>query len=424
MPTLLRILFSLGVITLSLSHTKGEDWPEFRGPTGQGISQARDVPVTWDRQTNIQWKTELPGSGWSSPVVVGERIYLTAAVPAGEATHSGEGTSEAPFVSLRAICLDEKTSKLLWNVEVSQVPPKTSIHSKNSHASPTPIVSNDRIYVHFGTFGTAALGQDGNLIWRKQIKYKPVHGSGGSPIVYQQQLIVNCDGGDEAFVLALDTQTGEERWRTARDVEGGRSFSFSTPLLVKTEDETVLVSAGSDAVFGYEPMTGKQMWVVRYPNKWSVVPRPVYANGLILVCTGYEGPAELLAIRPGGVGDVTGTHVVWRGSKYVPHNPSPLVHENSVFLVSDRGVASCRDLETGELVWIKRLGQNYSASPFFAEGRIYFLSEMGLCTVVKASRTYEELSKNDLEERTLASMVPRDHAVLIRSESGLYRIGR
>jgi len=410
-----------------LNNIRSEDWLEFRGPTGQGTSTATNLPVEWGPESNITWKTQIDGKGWSSPVVDGDRIYLTAAVPIGDEKVASEGkfkkTVENAY-SLRVVCLDKHSGDVLWNEEVSQVPPETSIHPKNSHASPTPLIHGDRIYVHFGTFGPAALDLSGKLIWKKTIEYKPVHGSGGSPVLFEDLLIFNCDGGKSPFVIALDVNSGDERWRTPRQDFGGRTFSFSTPLLIEAEGQTVLVSAASDGVFGYDPKTGEQIWVVQYSNKWSIVPRPVFANGLILDCTGYEGPAELIAIRPGGKGDVTETHIAWREDKFVPHNPSPIVHENAVYLVSDSGIASCRELATGKLLWKQRLGDDHSASPFLAEGNIFFLSEEGVCTVIKAVPSeYQELAKNDINEPTLSSMVPINNGILLRTETSLYRIG-
>lgn len=419
-------LCALLLVTLP-AMAKGEDWPEFRGPTGQGISLARDVPTIWSEEQNVAWKQDIAGKGWSSPVIANRRIYLTTAVPVGDETVAAKSKFKLQVenaYSLRTLCLNAETGDTVWDLEVCQVPPETSIHPKNSHASGTPIVTADRVFVHYGTFGTAALDLDGNIIWQQQINYNPVHGCGGSPVLFHDLLIFNCDGGDSAFVIALDAETGDERWRTPREMAEGRTFSFSTPLIIQTSERTTLVSPASDAVYGYNPETGEQIWMAQYPNKWSVVPRPVFAGGLILVCTGYEGPAELLAIRPDGTGDVTETHIAWRDDKFIPHNPSPVVHDGAIYLVSDSGIASCRDLLSGDLHWKKRLGDDHSASPFVADGKVYYLSEDGACTVVKANpKKYEEIAKNDLKQPTLASIVPLNGGLLMRTETSLYRIG-
>ncbi len=390
-----------------------EDWPQFRGPGGQGHSASRDLPLRWDQQTNVAWKKELPGNGWSSPVLRDGKIYLTTAVT----EDRGSGS-----VSLRALCLEAEFGMVIWNVEISQLSGDITIHPKNSHASATPVVTSDRVYVHFASHGTAALDLQGEILWNKRIDYQPHHGTGSSPELFEDLLIVNCDGTETPFVTGLDVATGEERWRTVRPDTAAKKFSFSTPLTVDVDDQPQMISAASGLVCGYEPRTGKQLWKVRYPNRWSIVVRPVYQDGIVLISTGYEGPAELLAIHPNGRGDITDTHVAWRVNRFVPHNPSPIIHAGLIYLVSDRGIANCRDLSTGELLWKQRLGGHYSASPILAEGRIYFLSEDGLCSVIRAAPTFDLLAKNDLKERTLASITPTDGALLIRTIEGLYRI--
>jgi len=403
----------------------GEEWTEFRGPGQQGVSRAEAVPLEWGADANVAWRRQLAGSGWSSPVVGRGKIFLTAAVPLGEQQVNIVGESkkaDTPF-SLRTLCLDPDAGTILWDVEIAQVPAGASIHPKNSHASATPVLSGDRLFVHFGTHGTAALDLAGNLLWKTAIAYKPVHGCGGSPVLTDDSLVFNCDGGDAAFVVALDAATGAERWRTPRPQAKSQTFSFCTPLMIEVDGQPQIVSPGSHAVCGYDSVTGTELWRVCYPNKWSIVPRPVFAGGLVFVCTGYEGPAELLAIRPDGRGDVTATHVAWREDRFVPHNPSPIVHGDALYLISDAGIASCRDLATGELVWKERLSGNHSASPILVGDRIYFLSEEGTCTVVRASRTFEKLATNEMGERTLASLVPVDGGLLLRTEAAICRIG-
>ena len=411
----------LAVSLFILTETSGlaEDWPQFRGPGGQGHSTSRDLPIRWDPDTNIVWKKKLPGTGWSSPVLSHGLVYLTTAV------EKDAGASESGAdISLRTLCVNAESGDIVWNIEAATLSGGTRIHPKNSHASATPVVTADRVFVHFASHGTAALDLDGNLIWQKKIDYNSQHGTGSSPVIYEDLLIFNCDGTESPFVIALDTATGSERWRTRRPDLAKMTFSFSTPLIIDVEGQHQLVSAGSDLVCGYNPRSGKQLWMVRYPEKWSVVPRPVYAGGLVLISTGYEGPAELLAIHPNGSGDVTDTHVAWRAKRFVPHSPSPIVYDNCVYLISDNGIASCRDLETGDLHWKERVGGTYSASPLLAEERIYFMSEDGHCTVIQAAPRFQELARSDLKERSLASITPTDGALLIRTIGGLYRIGQ
>jgi outer membrane protein assembly factor BamB len=406
-----RLLLAFSVVALSSSARAG-DWPEFRGPTGQGHAEGR-LPTEWTATKNVTWKQAIPGTGWSSPVIQDGRIYLTTAVLT-------EGSADQ---SLRALCLDAKTGKVLWDVEVfrqdgSQAP---RIHTKNSHASPTPIVAGKRLYVHFGHQGTACLDLDGKVLWRNdKLGYAPVHGSGGSPILAGDRLIFSADGGDKQAVIALDVKTGKVEWRTDRKTDAVKKFSFSTPLLIDVNGQKQVVSPGSDVVCSYDPADGREIWRVRYEG-YSVVPRPVYGHGLVFVCTGYDSPG-LIAVRPDGKGDVTETHVAWRTRRNAPLTPSPLLVGDELYLVSDGGIASCLDAKSGEVHWQERLGGSYSASPILAGGRIYFPDEDGAAVIVKAGPRFERVAKNALKERTLASYAASGGALFIRTEGHLYRV--
>lgn len=410
-----RQRFALTLILVFASRSCAENWPEFRGPTGQGTSAAIGLPVTWDATRGVAWRIAIEGRGWSSPVLHEGRIYLSTAVP----------TANADEQSLQAVCIDAANGTKVWQREIFRQPmtADASIHTKNSFASPTPLVRGQRLYVHFGPNGTAALDIDGNLIWaNRDIRYDARHGGGGSPIASGELLVFNCDGVEQPFVVALSLDSGEERWRTYRpDMEPER-FSFSTPLEIEVRGKRQIVGPGSRYVCSYDPASGSELWRVGYPRKWSVIPRPVYAHGLVFVCTGYEGPAELLAIWPDGKGDVTETHVAWRTDKHVPHTPSPLIVGNQLFMITDNGIATCRDVMTGDLRWRKRLRGAYSASPIYADGRIYFPNEEGLCSVVAASDEFEQLAENDVGEPTLASYAVDDGALLIRTAEHLFRI--
>jgi hypothetical protein len=392
----------------------GGDWPEFRGPTGQGLADDARPPLGWGPGKNVAWKQAVPGLGWSSPAVQGGRVYLTTATPV-----PGGGARDR---SLRALCLDAATGKTVWDREVFRQDGKKAppIHGKNSHASPTPLVHDGRLYAHFGHQGTACLDLDGKVLWRNtRLRYDPVHGNGGSPVVAGDALVFSGDGGDQAFVAALDRKTGEVLWKTPRSWESVQPFSFSTPLLLTHDGRPQVVSPGSGGVAAYDPATGKELWRVRYDG-YSVIPRPVYGHGLVFVCTGYNVPS-LLAIRPDGSGDVTATHVAWRTRKAVPHAPSPLLVVDDLYLVSDRGVASCLDAKTGREHWQGRLAGAYSASPLYADGKVYFQSEDGVGTVARAGHAFDVLARNPLNERTLASYAASGGALFVRTEHNLYR---
>jgi outer membrane protein assembly factor BamB len=403
------------MVGLATGSASAEDWPEFRGPTSQGHSTTTGLPTHWDRSENVAWSREIPGKGWSSPIVLKKRVYLTTAVPV---------DAPAGPQSLRTICASAETGEILWNVEVFEQPAGAPMHSKNSHASATPVTDGKRLYVHFGPHGTACLSLDaGKILWRNQeLKYSPVHGNGGSPVLIDGLVVVSCDGSDQQFVAALDQQSGAIRWRTPRSLKPDRGFSFGTPLIIPVAGRKQLISAGSDGVQAFDPADGREIWRVTYPGGYSVVPRPVYGAGLLFVCTGYDAPV-LLAIRPeGAAGDVTATHVVWKYNKAVPHNPSPLLVGDSIYLVSDKGVATCLEARTGHEKWHQRLGGNFSASPLYADGKIFAQSEEGDGIVFRAGPEFEELARNPLGERTLASYAVGDGALFIRSERHLARI--
>jgi outer membrane protein assembly factor BamB len=394
-----------------------EDWPEFRGPTGQGLSSATSLPVKWDLQSNARWKAPIPGKGWSSPIVHDGRIFLTTAVPSEE--------DPTQRHSLRALCLDAATGETLWDVEVfvKQMRPGEKINPKNSFASPTPITDGQHVFVHFGPDGTACLDRDGKRIWANdRLRYNSVHGAGGSPVFAGSRLVFNCDGAQDPFVVALDRESGTVAWRTPRPPITSPKWSFGTPLVIEVDGKRQLVSPAAGMVSSYDPVSGKELWRVRYPNKWSIVPRPVFSAGLVFVCTGYDGVAELLAIRPTGSGDVTDSHVAWRTDRNVPQIPSPLIVRNEIFLVSNDGIASCRDVASGTLHWRHRLGGTFSASPVYADGRIYVQNEQGVCSVISASREYRRLGSTDLTEPILASCAFADGAIFVRTEGSLYRI--
>ncbi len=407
---------SLAIVAHWSALTLGaHDWPEFRGPTGQGHSPAKNVPTHWSATDNVAWKKTIPGGGWSSPVLVNGRLYLTTATSA----QGGKG------LKLIALCLDARDGKSLWSTSVFSPEDGSSLHSKNSYASPTPLVREGRIYVHFGHLGTACLDLDGRVLWRQSsIQYPSMHGNGGSPVLAGDRLIFSCDGVTNPVVVALDRRTGDVRWKTPRNNESiPRKFAFSTPLLITHAGREELISPGAGGIYAYDPATGRPLWKVSTGEGFSVVPRPVFAHGLLFVNTDYDFP-KLFAIRPGGEGDVSSTHLAWQTGRSAPSTPSVVVVGSEVYFVSDKGFATCADAKTGKMHWNERLGGGFSASPVFAEGRIYFQNEEGVGYVVKAEKTFELLAKNELGERTLASYAVDDGALFVRSAEHLFRIGK
>jgi outer membrane protein assembly factor BamB len=392
------------ILAAMLGLTAPAEWPQFRGPSGQGRSSASGLPLRWSESQNITWKAAIPGEGWSSPVISDGQIWLTAATEGG--------------ASLRAIALDQQTGRILHNVEVFRLSGPPRIHEKNSYASPTPILEPGRVYVHFGTLGTAALNRSGEVIWRnQQLRYAHGHGGGGSPELAGDRLVISCDGTDQQYVVALDKGTGEILWKTARR---GGAMAYTTPLAIPRGGGRQIVSPGANQAVSYDLASGRELWSVDYEG-FSGVPRPVFAHGMVYVTSGFYDPV-LMAIRPDGSGDVTKTHVTWQARRGVPLTPSPLVEGGELYMVSDNGIASCLDAKTGAEIWRQRLGGGFSASPVSAEGRIYFLNESGEATVVRAGRSFERLANNQLEGRTLASPAIEGRAIYLRTDSHLYRI--
>jgi len=337
--------------------------------------------------------------------------YLTTAV------RSEAGSK----LSLRALGLDAASGKPRWDSEVFGSDESVAIHKKNSHASPTPIVEGDQLYVHFGHQGAACLDVNGKIIWRNSsLNYPPVHGNGGSPILADEALIFSCDGGRDPFVVALNKANGQVLWKIERRTDASKKFSFSTPLLITVNGQKQIISPGSNAVCAYDPKDGREIWRVRYDG-YSVIPRPVYGHGLLFIGTGFDRPT-VMAIRPDGRGDVTKTHVAWTVTRGAPKTPSLLLVGEELYMVADNGIASCLDARTGRSHWEERIGGDCSASPFYADGKIYTQNESGTETVLAAGKTFQKLAENALEERTLASCAVGDGAIFIRTETSLYRI--
>lgn len=402
-------------VALSLVQTFSADWPEFRGPTGQGHASETRLPLHWSKTNNVAWKQAVPGLGWSSPVVVEGKVFLTTAVAEGK---------ENP--SLRTLCLDALTGKILWNTEIFS-PSETksgSIHNKNTYASPTPLIHGGRIYVHYGHHGTACVDLKGKVLWRNNtLKYSPVHGSGASPAWCDGKIVFSVDGASDPFIVALDAKTGTVAWKVPRESSAKKKFSFVTPLVIEVKGKKQIITPGSGVVSALDPKDGREIWRATYGEGYSVVPRPVFGHGLLFIATGFDRPT-VIAIRPDGQGDVTQTHVAWTLTKGAPNTPSLLLSGKELYMVSDGGIASCVDALSGQPHWQERVGGNYSASPLLAGDRIYLQSEEGVGTVIKAAKSFEVLATNNLEERSLASCAAADGGLFIRTLENIYRLSQ
>ena len=402
------VLFVCVLAALVGGVVHAEDWPAFRGPTGQGHSTERGLVLEWSETSNVLWKAPVSGRGWSSPVVADGRVWLTTA--------TGEGAG-----SLRLLSYAVDSGQVLLDVEVFRIGDTASPNPKNSLASPTPVVDGDRVYVHFGADGTAALTTSGEVVWSTRFPYVSQHGNGGSPVLHEGRLFLSIDGYDTAYVVALDAATGEEQWRTAR--RAPISQAYSTPLVIEVDGQSQLFSIGAFRATAYDPASGDELWEVSYGDGFSNVPAPVAGHGLVFIATGFQVPS-LLAVRTDGRGDVTATHTAWTLRRGAPLTPSPLLVDDLLYLVTDLGVATCIDARTGEVRWRQRLGGNYSASPVYADGRIYFQSEEGRTTVLAPGDTFERLATSELDGITLASPAVAAGSFFIRTQTHLYRIGR
>ena len=388
-------------------------WPQFRGPTGQGMADGTG-PRKWTRDSGIAWKVELPAHGWSSPVIAAGKTVLTGARKDGDKT------------ILSAFALDIASGEKLWNVDLFTPSPEetAALHGKNSLASSTPIIGEGIVYVHFGHMGTAALRlEDGKTVWKQHVRYQPVHGNGSSPILVGELLVFNADAQEAPTVIALRRDTGKIAWRTPRDQKVRSTFSFSTPVVVETDGRREILSAGSGLIGAYAPDDGRLLWKVTYGEGYSVVPRPLVADGMVFVATGYNVP-KLLGIRLGDAdGDVTKTHLAWEATRKMPKTPSMIAANGQVLVLDDTGSLSGLDAKSGKSLWSQKLPGNFSASPVLAGKILYAVSEDGVCFIVEISPTAAEiLAEIDMAERSLASPALLDGALYLRTETHLWKI--
>jgi hypothetical protein len=422
-------------LSLILSFSTQADWKQWRGPTGQGHANAK-LPTQWSETKNVTWRTPIPGKGWSSPVIEGNQIWLTTAfeTPASEAETKERlknNTGSVPVhvlskVRLHAICVDKRTGKLVHNIEVITKEDPQWVHKLNSYASPTPIIENEKIYCHFGAYGTTCVdAKTGKVIWKNQrIQVMHENGPGSTPVLFEDALIFHMDGSDKQFVVALDKKTGKEKWRSIRSGTMHENpqlkKSYGTPIIEKIEGTSTLLSPGSNWLYAYDPTSGKELWKVEYGGLgFSLVPRPVTGHGMIFMSTGFMR-AKFLAIR---YEKTAKPDIAWSYSRGVPTQPSPLLVGDEIYFVTESGgLVTCLDAHSGEKLWIERIGGNYSASPTFANGKIYFHSREGETTVLQAGKEFKVLAKNKLDGQHMASASVDGDALILRTDKAVYRI--
>lgn len=418
-----RILtLSLSLLTCA-SVLAADNWDQFRGSGEQGHGDSKNLPTEWSEEKNVAWKTPLEGKAWSSPVVWGDRIWVTNADP--------EGTK------LSLICLNKETGKVIYDKVLWKVSEPQFCHAFNSYASPTPILEDGLIYLTFGAPYTACLkAESGEVVWKRtDFVCDHFRGAGSSPIIYKNLLILNFDGADHQFVVAMDKKTGDNVWRTERSVDykdldqngkpkrdGDMRKAYGTPLVIKTKDGVdVLVSAGAMALYGYEPTTGKELWRVETIGIHSTGCRPVAGHGMVFATMGYSN-ATLLAVRPDGKGEVTKSHLSWKYTKAAPKKPSVLLHGDLIFMINDGGIAACVDAKTGEEIWKERIGGNFSASPILVNDRIYLFDEDGKGAVIEAGRKFKLVATNELAAGCMSSPAVSGDLLIVRTKKALYGI--
>ncbi len=417
-----KLTLTILLLFLTVSVKAGDHWTQFRGSDGDGHSDAQNLPLNWSESQNVVWKTAIHDRGWSSPVILGKQIWLTTATKEGN--------------RLYAVCIDRDTGRIIRDLKLFDVEKPQYAHPFNTYASPTPVIESGRVYITFGSPGTACIDTTTfKVLWqRRDIECNHFRGSGSSPILFRDLLIMNFDGSDHQFVIALDKRTGKTVWMTKRSIDfkdieangkiaadGDFRKAFATPHVALINGRWELISLGAKAAYSYNPLTGEELWRVEEREQHSASTRPVIGDGMIFYPTGFSS-GQLFAVRTGGKGLITDTHVAWKVKRGISNKPSILLVDGLIYVISDTGIASCIEAKTGDIVWQKRIGGEYTASPVFADGKVWLFSEDGKTTVLKPGRTFEVLAENQLDEGFLASPAIVGKAFYLRTRTHLYRI--
>lgn len=427
LPALLTLVALASAADIAIAQ-----WPQFRGPAGDGISPDAKPPVEWGENRNVRWSTPTHGKGWSSPVVSNGRVWFTTASPDGGALH--------------VVALDLDSGRVLVDRKLRDVPNPQFIHAFNSGASPTPVAQGDFVWVTFGSPLTTCLRADtGETVWeRRDLECNHYRGAGSSPILHDGRLHLNFDGSDHQYLVALDARTGRTIWKTQRSIdfkdlgpdgkpesEGDWRKAFATGHVATFDGQPQLLSQGAKAFYAYDPATGRELWRVEERTSHSGGTRPVVGNGIVYVPTGWS-QGQVLALRPGRNGEVLDANatetrsgpleLVWKTKRSVPKKPALLLHEGLLYGIDDNGVATCWDAATGKVHWNERIGGNHSASPVLADGRIYFCNEEGKTTVVATGNTFRKLADNNLGNGCMASPALAGRSLILRTKGAVYRV--
>ena len=393
-----------------------EQWSQFRGHYGNGIIKSTSAPINWSENTNIDWSTPIHDRGWSSPVIWNDQIWMTTATKDGN--------------KMYAICVNKLSGKIEHDLHVFDVKSPQAITNENTYASPTPVVEEGRVYVHFGTYGTACIStKDGQILWKRRdlnCDHEIGAGPASSPFIYNDFLIFNVDGRDVQYVIALNKETGKTAWKTNRsvdfsDVQVNQRKAYGTPFIIPRGNSNQMVSIGAKGVYSYDPENGKELWKAEHRG-WSIAPRPVYGEGLVFTMIDRDRP-EMWAINPNGSGDITETHIEWKETKRMPPRASPIIIKGLLFVVDRNGYISCIEAKTGKSIWQKRMKGRFSASPILANNLIYFFNEDTVCTIIKPTRELEIVAENKLsDDKLMATPAFDENSIYIRTEKTLTRI--
>ena len=393
-----------------------EQWSQFRGHYGNGIIKSTSAPINWSENTNIDWSTPIHDRGWSSPVIWNDQIWMTTATKDGN--------------KMYAICVNKLSGKIEHDLHVFDVKSPQAITNENTYASPTPVVEEGRVYVHFGTYGTACIStKDGQILWKRRdlnCDHEIGAGPASSPFIYNDFLIFNVDGRDVQYVIALNKETGKTAWKTNRsvdfsDVQVNQRKAYGTPFVIPRGNSNQMVSIGAKGVYSYDPENGKELWKAEHRG-WSIAPRPVYGEGLVFTMIDRDRP-EMWAINPNGSGDITETHIEWKETKRMPPRASPIIIKGLLFVVDRNGYISCIEAKTGKSIWQKRMKGRFSASPILANNLIYFFNEDTFCTIIKPTRELEIVAENKLsDDKLMATPAFDENSIYIRTEKKLTRI--
>ena len=409
-------IFLLITVASCVVIEANEQWSQFRGHFGNGIIKSTSAPINWSENTNIDWKTPIHDRGWSSPVIWNDQIWMTTATKEGN--------------KMYAICVNKLSGKIEHDIHVFDVKSPQAITNENTYASPTPVVEEGRVYVHFGTYGTACIStKDGQILWKRRdlnCDHEIGAGPASSPFIYNNFLIFNVDGRDVQYVIALNKETGKTAWKTNRsvdfsDVQINQRKAYGTPFIIPRGNTNQMVSIGAKGVYSYDPENGKELWKAEHRG-WSIAPRPVYGEGLVFTMIDRDRP-EMWAIDPSGSGDITETHIEWKETKRMPPRASPIFFKGLLFVVDRNGYISCLEAKTGKSLWQKRMKGRFSASPVLANDLLYFFNEDTVCTIIKPVKELIIVAENKLSDgKLLATPAFDENSIYIRTENNLYRI--